>query len=629
MMRKEEYMFIKKATKKTILAILCLLLCVCVASEYKKHKIYAAIIPNARYEQSGYVYEEYYVFQHVDNNSMVEKSEKEYEQLYSIDLENVHSVIVSLSNEENICCDANQGRTAFNHIVTVRGNNTYTGYDYCEIKDNGVGWGVGTISLHQMLTTSPKCTSCGRIGYFKAVDSKLIVERNVPCIVTNPSDRVVNVGSQIQFRAAARFAKQYKWQIENNGEFIDLSDGCDAYGNEYYGSDTELLTVKPQVPCNNVKYRCVITGVASSKRITGEAKLTANAIAVLPSTTPSTTKEPTPAVTPTPSKTPTPVVTSVPTLTPTPSPGPTTLPAVTPAPTLSPTATPIPTVTPYVGPTVVPPAPVTPYPNQPGQSSSSFIARTTSSSSGKSSSSSNTSSTSSSSGYGGIIGTDTPDDKSPGKSLPERPYYSSSSSFHRPSYYRSDTYVSHTDSSVKTVIKDGILYIVDDEEMSLEPITGHVDSLEEEQFEIENSYSESDLIKNEELKKLEKKKERGSLYTAGIAGLIVLLILLVLFVLFFMVIVEGECEEHDDVFDLYAVKLLYRRKGKWCVNIGEAFDENAVVRITYGLLFAMIFRESEIVFLTNGSSEGMVLEYVEQKMLIHRKKIRRRGNEND
>ena len=64
-------------------------------------------------------------------------------------------------------------------------------------------------------------------------------------------------------------------------------------------------------------------------------------------------------------------------------------------------------------------------------------------------------------------------------------------------------------------------------------------------------------------------------------------------------------------------------KGSWQVNLGCAFDENAVVKLHIGLLFALIFAEWDITGKSKGIYEGETFAPAGQGMLMYRKNIRR------
>ena len=65
------------------------------------------------------------------------------------------------------------------------------------------------------------------------------------------------------------------------------------------------------------------------------------------------------------------------------------------------------------------------------------------------------------------------------------------------------------------------------------------------------------------------------------------------------------------------------REGKWCLNLGTAFDDNAVLKLRVGLLFAVIFEEWDMTGEVYGMYEGEITAAVEQGMLLYRKNIRR------
>ena len=176
------------------------------------------------------------------------------------------------------------------------------------------------------------------------------------------------------------------------------------------------------------------------------------------------------------------------------------------------------------------------------------------------------------------------------------------------------------------MLKNGILYIVDDDQ-TLVPASEAADDNNEsvEQTEEESQYAASDLALEGQLhgQSLEKGFWSSIPGYITIIGIALFLLLLALFFLFFGVIVMGEVEEHDEVFELCSIRLMTRRSGSWCVNLGNAFDENAVVKLRIGVLFAVIFDGWDIIGYAKGMYEGEVTGAAGQNMLMHRKNVRR------
>lgn len=174
-------------------------------------------------------------------------------------------------------------------------------------------------------------------------------------------------------------------------------------------------------------------------------------------------------------------------------------------------------------------------------------------------------------------------------------------------------------------MRNGVLYVIDDENPDIGtentvPETGSVENVETEM-----AYELSDLATLGQMN--EKELEKGFFSTVPgiitIACISLLVLLLLLFFLFFGVMVFGEVEEHDEVFEICAVRLMRRREGNWYVRLGNAFDDNAVLKLRIGLLFAVIFEGWDLVGEASGSYEGTVSGVVEQGMLLYRKSVRR------
>jgi hypothetical protein len=68
---------------------------------------------------------------------------------------------------------------------------------------------------------------------------------------------------------------------------------------------------------------------------------------------------------------------------------------------------------------------------------------------------------------------------------------------------------------------------------------------------------------------------------------------------------------------------MMRRNGNWCVNLGTAFDENAVIKLRIGILFAVVFEGWDITGKSKGMYEGEITSQAEQNMMLYRRNIRR------
>ena len=77
------------------------------------------------------------------------------------------------------------------------------------------------------------------------------------------------------------------------------------------------------------------------------------------------------------------------------------------------------------------------------------------------------------------------------------------------------------------------------------------------------------------------------------------------------------------MFELCSIRLMKRKDGSWCVNLGSAFDENAVLKLRIGILFSVIFDGWEITGYSKGMYEGEITAQAEQNMMLRRRNIRR------
>ena len=514
--------------------------------------------------------------------------------------------------------EEDDGYELYSRSGTVLSHNDLysSGYDFDNLSH--------PIRLGMELDQDPKviCPSCGRkIGDIVTIDKltyriKTVVFISHPCSVTAaPGDN-----ASFNFKLLRYIDKDYipqnyyKWQRNVNGTWENINDGAGSWGETYYGSSTTELRIRNvSAYMKDMKVRCELNGTFGQKVYTDTVYIN------MPS------------------------VTSVPTPSPTASPTP---PPATPSPTVVP-ASPTPTVVPATPTPHAPtPSPVIPSGGgkteyRPSSSSSSYTPQPSSSSSapGRSSSTSAPRPGSGETVYKGEIpGHDDGrgDEKIPaaneGSTGGRSGGTSGSSSKTGPSS-RSGSSSDMTGSSSVTrqtgsgnyVTKNGVLYLIDDEDTGIGPEdpASQPESVETEDR--PNMYEAGDLAVDGEYR--EQEYEKGFFSTnAGYATIAVsalLLTALAIFFLFFGVIVFGEVEEHDEVFEFCAVRLMRRRDGNWYVNLGNSFDDNAVLKLRIGLLFAVIFEEWDVIGEVGGTYEGQVKGQVEQGMLLYRRSIRR------
>jgi len=92
---------------------------------------------------------------------------------------------------------------------------------------------------------------------------------------------------------------------------------------------------------------------------------------------------------------------------------------------------------------------------------------------------------------------------------------------------------------------------------------------------------------------------------------------------FFLTMVYGALEESDEEFELLRAGIIYYRNGMWNINVGNAFDENSVVRIRFGWLFRYMFEDFEVRILSEDNRNTNVSVSGELYERVYRRKIRR------
>lgn len=564
-------------------------------------------------------YEDYYTEVELKSEGMQPGGVKETVNSYYMDLTNAISITYGYSFGGSRCCDY-AGGSGDNYRYIVVDGVKFLKDDTKIVLNPADGWGKNAIvSTVQGYKNFKICSRCGSMNSYSMRIIYIRVEKMLPKVRQQPESVRVDEGGTAVFTVAGDFERGYKWQIYKDGKYVDLTDGSDETGTIYSGTDTGRLTVSNiAAGRDNSLIRCRLLATGKIGTPTVDATLSVNA-----KTTPTPTPSPTPTIIPTAIPTP------IPTVTVTPTPIPTQIVTPTPEPIEIPssgtggnTYKPITSSSSYQGiayPGVVIPSTTNKVGSNENEDNKASeptkvtvlndskinekpitdddllsIADPVSNNKNKATSGKKDNTLSTSNGVGNSMGN-----------------MSSTS--------RQEKNVA------KTVMKDGVLYIVDDDTDGQDKIddSGSSTSKSREEYELENSYSKSDLMADGEVIAFEEEKEKSPFIYVGIILGFLLGLFLLLFFLFFGVIIMGECEEHDDVFEFMGIGFVYRKDGRWCLKVREVFDENAVARLHMGLIFVWIFKDWELVCKCKGIYEGEVKENIEQKMLVYRKKIRR------
>lgn len=600
-----------------------------------------------------YVTETYDISSHMDTLGMGANEMRQIYEEYDIDIKYANQVRTVVSRLGKNCCYANESPIEEEVMLYVSGDQNLSDVFLCSINPDAWSNSVAHATVVGKLSTGEACSVCGGFSYREINYKSLVVRKYKPVALKGgPENVTVNSGESATYSVNAKYTDAFRWQVGRDGNYYDLTDGVADDGTVYTGCNTASLTVS-NINANRDgdQYRCVLIGVRESETYSNAALLSIvpqMEEEVIPTPTAVPTSEPMPTNTPIPVVTLTPTATPIPTATPeptmTPTPVITKTPTLTPAPTAYPTKVPITTLTPEtegddVNPTKIPPKPSAEPKNKPSSSSSSYKTSSSSNYTDRSSSSSSTSSSEKTSSTGRtIIYEDIPEettdvidneikkkngispagarragDDSNGKSTNDGKGNKISVNNY------SNTVVSNT---AKTTMRDGILYILDDEDED-ENIEKEDEQKIVEEYVLENEYSAGDLVDGESHETVITKKKYGISFYAGIIIGAILLLAILLFLLFFGVIVEGECEESDDVFDICRMTIISRKEGNWHINLKESFEDNAVLRLRMGLLFVVIFKDTELQCEVTGNYAGDINCNIEQKSLLYRKAVRR------
>lgn len=92
---------------------------------------------------------------------------------------------------------------------------------------------------------------------------------------------------------------------------------------------------------------------------------------------------------------------------------------------------------------------------------------------------------------------------------------------------------------------------------------------------------------------------------------------------FFVVIVKGLIEENDEDAQLCKITHVTYRTGRWVVNGDNRFDEYAVLILTFGIGFLVMFGDFDLILESEGTKCGVVAGRVSQNVRLLRRKVRR------
>lgn len=602
---------------------------------------YADVLPlSFTVDESGEYKEIYKVSVVATSDGLAGGASKTLTTAFDLNLVDATELKIRPSAVGNSCCSSCTTHCSGTMSITVDGvttlNSQYnpsSGY-YSVILSSRSDWKIGRVTIMQTITSARPCNNCGQASKYRMSISEIEVCKKSPIVTKQPTMSMAKIGDTVVLNMDGKYQKGYKWQELVNGSYKDIVDGVSANGSTYSGANTNTLTISNITALDNgISIRGGLKATGTMVTYTDVLKLSVD-VPITPTATPTPTAMPTatPTATPTGAPIETPTVTPTPTVMPTGAPlGPSSS-EITPIPGGGGTVTPNPTLPPSPGGNI-----------SPTSSSSTYIPTTnpagiTPPSGGGNDSGSSSKTPSESTkvtvltdveeakegidGTSLLVGTlpsaNASDKKATATNKTDADKKSESSS-------NDSRMAGQKGSSARTTMKNGVLYILDDEKEETDNLRLTPNSSSSiDDYELDNAYTKNDLLAGDDASINHMNKKMPIWGYILIALGFILALALILFILFFGVIVEGECEENDEVFELCGIRIIYRKEGMWCVSLSDVFDENAIVRLRIGILFALIFKDIELKAYVTGVYEGEVKGNIENKMLLMRKKIRRR-----
>jgi len=593
-------------------------------------KAYAELLPTPQYSNEGqYFVEKYDININTNSAQMKAGDVREIAKYYLVNLKNAAYISSEWGESMSFCCDHGGGYCTYGRMMYVSGVKSL--YDQNRIiLDPNDNWGNSILTIQQKIANKEACPYCGKVSLYDLNFYSIRIARLKPVVTKQPQSSQINAGAIVSFSAAGMYQNGYQWVFEKAGKRTPISDGSLPDGTIVSGASSDTITLSNvSSELNGSILKCGLYVGGNIYVYSEGAILTVNEVKV------------TATPTPTPTATATPTPTQIPTTTPTPTLNPT----ATPTPTMVPTATPtkIPTAVPTASPkeNVIVPSPDNH--NSPSSSSSSYPTQITDISNIIPSSSSSSSKRNENDKEKTESKTVYVDEKQAEKPItdeelkqgnngtnqdPNRKKSSTANNYSSSAYTNMPKASSsgRISSTAKTVMKDGVLYIIDDEEgdTSAYLMQNQESKVEQSQYEMENAYSENDLMgEGQEMQLINENSASSPWVYLVIVVAFLLGLFILLFVLFFGFVLVAECEDGDEVFELYKLGFVYRKDSCWHANLGQVFDDNAVAKMYLGILFVIVFKEFELTGKCKGLYEGQVNEKIEQKMLLYRKKVRR------
>ena len=104
---------------------------------------------------------------------------------------------------------------------------------------------------------------------------------------------------------------------------------------------------------------------------------------------------------------------------------------------------------------------------------------------------------------------------------------------------------------------------------------------------------------------------------------VILIAAILIYLFFFAVVIKGFVEEGDEEGEFCRLSHVFYKDGKWIVDGGDWFNENAVLSLRFGAAFIVLFENFELLLKVSGNKCGVVKGTVSQNAKLLRRRIRR------
>lgn len=197
---------------------------------------------------------------------------------YQIDLTGVDRLVVTRSIGYGKCGDCNGSSGYPGASMSVGGVSGYSpAYgSTIELSDMAAyGFGVTDVTISVSATINNVCATCGRCSTEVSSVTAITTYSYPPAITKQPESCTAAAGETAVFKVAGSKITGWQWQKKEGDTFVPLTDTTLENGMSYSGSTTDTLTIGAvRYAADSSVYRCTLLGTDGKELTSNEAVLT-------------------------------------------------------------------------------------------------------------------------------------------------------------------------------------------------------------------------------------------------------------------------------------------------------------------------------------------------------------------